>query len=273
MQEFKYSVQNFRSLSDSLKELLFSELYSDIVLQVDGSRVNAHRLVLAASSPVFAKMLYGEFLEGRSGEVVLKDISLSTLKGLLQFIYAGTMEITVDNLVPLIEAADKYCLTAAKADLSTAARSLVDSADTSDESICQIISILNDSFNLGLSEVLEMCLEYVDIHTSEVVMSEVFVSVPIELMALILQRDTLYDGLKEVQLYLACLRWARSFGGINPEDSSDFDTSNIEASKLPSLKSMLSHIRFPLIPAPVIIRFIEPSGLVDTEHLFKAVAF
>ncbi len=32
-----------------------------------------------------------------------------------------------------------------------------------------------------------------------------------ELMELILKRDSLYDGLEEIQLYLACLRWGKGF--------------------------------------------------------------
>jgi len=30
-------------------------------------------------------------------------------------------------------------------------------------------------------------------------------------MILILKRDSLYDGLEEIQLYLACLRWGKPF--------------------------------------------------------------
>jgi hypothetical protein len=69
--------------------------------------------------------------------------------------------------------------------------------DTSDESISQVLSILTDSYNLNIETVKEICLEYVDLYTYEIIMSDVFSSIPRELMEIILQRDTLFDGLDE----------------------------------------------------------------------------
>ena len=35
---------------------------------------------------------------------------------------------------------------------------------------------------------------------------------------MILKRDSLHDGLEEIQLYLACLRWARGYGTLDYTD-------------------------------------------------------
>jgi hypothetical protein len=42
------------------------------------------------------------------------------------------------------------------------------------------------------------------------------------LMSMILERDTLHDGLEEIQLYLACLRWARGYGTLDYTDEKQF---------------------------------------------------
>ena len=62
---------------------------------------------------------------------------------------------------------------------------------------------------VDIPEILKMCLEFVDQHTIEVLESESMLSLHKDLMILILKRDTLYDGLEEIQLYLACLRWGK----------------------------------------------------------------
>ena len=39
---------------------------------------------------------------------------------------------------------------------------------------------------------------------------------------MVLKRDTLFDGLEEIQLYLACLRWARGYGTLDYIDEKQF---------------------------------------------------
>jgi hypothetical protein len=51
---------------------------------------------------------------------------------------------------------------------------------------------------VDLPEILKMCLEFIDQHTTEVLESESILSIHKELMILILRRDTLYDGLDEI---------------------------------------------------------------------------
>lgn len=93
-----------------MKHLLFSEDFADVVIlagtapQVE--RVWAHRQIMAASSEVFAKMLYGPFVEGSRKEIAIPNIQPKIIKCLLQFIYTGYVQMDTDILVPLIQAAD-----------------------------------------------------------------------------------------------------------------------------------------------------------------------
>jgi len=64
-----------------------------------------------------------------------------------------------------------------------------------------------------------MSLEFIDLHTVEVLECESFLQLSSDLLVLILQRDSLYDGLEEIQLYLACLRWARGSGTLDYNDA------------------------------------------------------
>jgi hypothetical protein len=65
-------------VSRNLKRILFAEEFSDVVIIAGMSsyqeRICAHRQILAASSDVFAKMLYGPFVEGSKREITIPNI-------------------------------------------------------------------------------------------------------------------------------------------------------------------------------------------------------
>lgn len=49
-----------------------------------------------------------------------------------------------------------------------------------------------------IPEILKMCLEFIDMHTIEVLESESVLGLHKDLMILVLKRDTLYDGIEEI---------------------------------------------------------------------------
>lgn len=92
---------------------------------------------------------------------------------------------------------------------------------------------------------------------------------------MILQRDTLHDSLEEIQLYLACLRWARGYGTLDYTDEKQFKIKLEEFSQeqVMELKDILKEIRYPLIPAEILVKKIHPQNLIEAEDLFIATAF
>ena len=84
--------------------------------------------------------------------------------------------------------------------------------------ISQVLKLFYDSFIADISDIQKHCLEFIDKHTIKVLESESVLGLHKDLMIKILMRDTLYDGMDEVQLYLACLRWARGYGKLDPKD-------------------------------------------------------
>jgi len=103
-----------------------------------------------------------------------------------------------------------------------------------------------------------MCFDFIDVHTLDVLESEAVLHLNKELMVSILQRDSLYDGLEEVQLYLAALRWARGYGTLDYSDEQQFSVSEISDDQLRELREILKYVRIPLIPADIIIQKIHP---------------
>jgi hypothetical protein len=61
-------------------------------------------------------------------------------------------------------------------------------------------------------------LRFVEANTTSVIMSQVFLQLDFDLMQLIFKRDSLNEGLCEVQIYLAVLRWGRGSGNLDIND-------------------------------------------------------
>ncbi|KAI5634448.1 BTB/POZ domain-containing protein [Phthorimaea operculella] len=72
--------------------------------------LEAHRLILAMASPVFAAMFYGH-VGDKESPVVIRDIELPTFVELLKYIYTDKVHITnVEDAISLYKAANKYIL-------------------------------------------------------------------------------------------------------------------------------------------------------------------
>ncbi|CAL9063047.1 BTB/POZ and MATH domain-containing protein 4-like isoform X1 [Musa acuminata AAA Group] len=96
---------------------------SDVVFDVAGEKFHAHKLVLAARSPIFHTQFF-DGLDGESNEIIVTDMEPAVFKAILHFIYRDTLvdddmlatpnlpESSIsDTLVAkLLAAADRYSL-------------------------------------------------------------------------------------------------------------------------------------------------------------------
>jgi speckle-type POZ protein len=102
-------------LGRHLGELLETGKGADVVFEVGGETVTAHRCVLAARSSVFSAELFGPMMEGNAVGVVVRieDMDAEVFKALLHFVYTGSLpaarkedeDVTYQHL---LVAADRY---------------------------------------------------------------------------------------------------------------------------------------------------------------------
>ena len=82
---------------------------TDVTLKLSDGSIGAHRVILAAVSPVFEKMLYGNFKESSLSEVNLPEDNCKNMKMLIDFVYTGGYQVSnVDDIFPLAEAIERY---------------------------------------------------------------------------------------------------------------------------------------------------------------------
>ncbi|KAJ6810733.1 BTB/POZ and MATH domain-containing protein 4-like [Iris pallida] len=71
--------------------LLEKQEGSDVVFNVDGEKFHAHKLILAARSPVFRASFY-DGVDREENEIVITDLEPKVFKAMLHFIYRDTIE-------------------------------------------------------------------------------------------------------------------------------------------------------------------------------------
>lgn len=96
-------------LSKDMQTILNSGDLSDVVLSNGTIKIPAHKVILAARSPVFAKMFQHPMKENQENFVMISDIPDDVLKELVSFMYTGTVTIKDSKLARnLYITADKY---------------------------------------------------------------------------------------------------------------------------------------------------------------------
>ncbi|RID67326.1 hypothetical protein BRARA_D02412 [Brassica rapa] len=88
------------NMGQGLKDLLDSELGCDIAFQVGDETYKAHKLILAARSPVFRAQFYGPVGNNSVGKVVIEDMEPSIFQAMLSFIYTDVLP-DVHDITPL----------------------------------------------------------------------------------------------------------------------------------------------------------------------------
>jgi hypothetical protein len=118
--------------------------------------IKAHKVILAAASPVFRKMLSeNDFVEGKQGNsLVLTDLNHNTLEQLLCYVYTGSISLTgATQLLKLYQAGDRYDISSlCKACLEEARRWV---------SFSTCIEMLMGSWLLGLMDLHAYCETFV----------------------------------------------------------------------------------------------------------------
>uniref|UniRef100_A0A914Z0X6 BTB domain-containing protein n=1 Tax=Panagrolaimus superbus TaxID=310955 RepID=A0A914Z0X6_9BILA len=82
----------------------------DITITADGKEVTAHKLVLAARSPVFAAMFESGMKETKENKVEIKDFSHDLVAAAIKLCYHHSLvtDITLNNKMALLQFFDKY---------------------------------------------------------------------------------------------------------------------------------------------------------------------
>ncbi|XP_066283326.1 kelch-like protein 12 [Branchiostoma lanceolatum] len=216
-----YQVHSYSS--DNIGDLQKAGVLQDVVLEVEGRQFPCHRLVLSAASPYFRAMFTNGMAESRQKTVVLQGLDAATFGEILSCIYSGTLHMSLDTVQPLYQAADLLQLGSVRDSCSSYMAMNVE------RSTCLDLYRFADVFSIDT--VLKQCLPCIYRHFPKVASSEEFCSLSVNQLTEIISHDEL-DVREETTVWEAVVRWVQH----SRED------------RLHHLPSILSHIRFNLLP-------------------------
>ncbi|XP_022185729.2 longitudinals lacking protein-like [Nilaparvata lugens] len=89
----------------SFKHLRDEKSFTDVTLACEGQMCTAHRMVLSACSPYFKSLLEENI--SKHPIIILKDVPFSHLQAILEFMYAGEVNVSQEQLPALLSTADR----------------------------------------------------------------------------------------------------------------------------------------------------------------------
>ncbi|KAH7696752.1 BTB/POZ domain-containing protein 6-A [Aphelenchoides avenae] len=183
-----------------VSSLYLNETVADVHFIVPDSksetkcRFPAHTQVLSAESESFQTMFYGSF--GKPDEVEIPDAKSDDFKTFLQYIYCGSVELTDDNVFPVLYLAKKYLV-----------QSLVDMCQERIQRICptvaNVIYLIAQAQRCG--GVLQTLWDSLDKTAEDALLADDFRLLDRSLLRAVLQRSTL--RIKEATVYKRLKAW------------------------------------------------------------------
>ena len=206
----------------AMKEFLYNEQLTDVVLIAGEKRIPAHRLVLSANCKYFAAMFTNSLKETFQDEIELKNVDGEALWSLICYFYTGTIDLLEDNVETLLATASLMQLGC-----------IVDAC-------CQfLIKQLHPSNCLGIRKFADVhgcsnLLKTADVYTNdnfmEVIKHQEFLSLTADDVEILLQSDDL-NVCSEEYVFDALLRWLKQ----NLSERKDYASRLLSFVKLPLL--------------------------------------
>ncbi|CAL8132025.1 unnamed protein product [Orchesella dallaii] len=105
-------------LSSNLGALVNDPETADVTIltKLDSTKLMAHKAILSARSPVFAKMFITKMRESKENSVVIKDFENEIVMGMLEWMYTGQTRLLNKKAADLLQIAEKYDLEGLKKD-------------------------------------------------------------------------------------------------------------------------------------------------------------
>ena len=209
----------------------------DIVIQVEGAKLKAHRVVLAGSSPYFQAMFTGDLEESRMPVVTIRDIPPRIMELLIDYCYTSTVEITEDNVQYLLSAAGILQLNWVRDACCDFMKHQLDSSN------CLGIRLFADTH--GCPELRNAADTFAQQHYLDVVESSEFLELNADELSGLLKSEDL-NVQSEEQVFESVMKWAK------------YDAAN----RKHDLHDVLKHVRLPLLERSFLVSRVSGEPLV-----------
>lgn len=242
-------IDHVELLSSQSSALFRSQEFTDVTFNVDGSKIFAHRVVLAARSEYFRALLYGGMRETNpETEIEIKDTTASAFDALLKYIYSGKIflgDYKEETILELLSLAHKYGFLALESALQGYLKSIL--------SIRNICVIFDAAVLYQMNDLCATCLSFLDRNAVEVLSTDGFSCLTKSALTEVVKRDSFCAP--ENQIFRAVQEWVES-----AEEMSEGD-----------FKDILDTVRLPLISLHDLFNTVRPSELYSADAILDAI--
>lgn len=206
------SAPNTKLVVSINRKLYLDEKFADIHFVFETSDIEpipSHKCILSTGSKVFETMFYGSI---REGDVVkISDVNPSAFKEFLQFFYLDEVNFTTDNIVDVMYLVRKYGIE----------RCMVQCVDflkdtMTNDDVCSAYQL---AVQFDLDELKHFCQRKISANAEDVLKSNDFLNCKHTVLQLIVAMDSLI--IEEINVFDACLTWAKKSCEVNGMDFSD----------------------------------------------------
>ena len=181
-----------------MNSLRQSEQLCDVVLEVEGETVSAHRVVLASLSAYFRAMFTQRMAESKQRLITINGVDPGTLRSLVEYAYTATIDITEDNVQSILSAASVLQFQEVKQACSEFLRRQLDTDN------CLGIKVFAEAY--GCNDLKKAATVYSSHYFTQVRQREEFLKLSIDEIKLFLSNEQL-NVQSEYEVYEAAMAW------------------------------------------------------------------
>ena len=245
----------------NLLNVLNEHQFHDVTFVIGPQKTEyeANRAFFAAVSPVFRAMLYGKMKEGEpDAHVEIDDIDPSAFESVLKFTYCNDPELKESNVVLVKSISQRYQINLLS--------ELCDEIFAQCMNASNFCSLLKQAVDLKLDNYVRRIqgrLMSLGQDVDSIIKSESFMRKDKSSMQVFLQSD--YLKIKEEDLWLAVLQWAKRYYGAGDTDNTSLQTH--------LLKQVCPFIRFGLMSDKFFVNSVVPTECLSDKEIVDILCY
>ncbi|XP_071489401.1 kelch-like protein 12 [Diadema antillarum] len=212
----------------------------DVVLDVEGTKIPAHRIVLASFCRYFYAMFTGEMKEATLPVVTMKEVNPRAMEQLIDYAYSGELMIHIDTVQALLNTASMLQLSDVQASCSEFLKKQLHPANC--------LGIRNFADAHTCTDLKLVSGRYAETHFDEVAHEEEFLQLTKSQLADLLRCEDL-NVQSEEEVYNAIIRWVYH------------DKANRRA----DIAELLQETRMPLLSPRFLVDIVEAEELIKQD--------
>eukprot|EP00057_Strongylocentrotus_purpuratus_P016807 XP_011671281.1 PREDICTED: kelch-like protein diablo isoform X1 [Strongylocentrotus purpuratus] len=212
----------------------------DVILDIEGTRIPAHRIVLASFCQYFYTMFTGEMKEAGLAEITMKEVKPRAMEQLIDYAYSGELMIHIDTVQALLNTASMLQLPDVQASCSEFLKKQLHPANC--------LGIRNFADAHTCTDLKLASGHYAVTHFNEVAYEEEFLQLTKEQLSELLQSEDL-NVASEEEVYNAIIRWVY----------------HDKASRGDHIAELLQEMRMPLLSPRFLVDIVEAEDLIKQD--------